>query len=181
MTYNELAQVLEQKNPETGDLYTLDDLNVITMEDAGTAMLEDGIFTEGKWIADEANQDIARRFLKASFKGWAYCRDNQDECLQHVLDSGPTLGEGHQRWQLNEINALIWPAPAAGVGVMDEAAFKRTADIAKQFAVIKAEASSDSYRTDLAEAAVKELKDDDVDVNGDDWKKETVEVTAGGE
>ena len=64
---------------------------------------------------------------------------------------------------------------------MDEAAFKRTADIAKQFAVIKAEASSDSYRTDLAEAAVKELKDDDVDVNGDDWKKETVEVTAGGE
>jgi NitT/TauT family transport system substrate-binding protein len=181
MTYNELAQVLETKNPDTGDLYTLDDLNVISMEDAGTAMLEDGIFTEGKWIGDEANQDIARRFLKASFKGWAYCRDNQDECLQHVLDSGPTLGEGHQRWQLNEINALIWPTPEAGIGVMDEAAFKRTADIAKQFDVIKAEASSDSYRTDLAEAAVKELKDDDVDVNGNDWKKETVEVTAGGE
>ena len=111
MTYNELAQVLETKNPDTGELYTLDDLNVISMEDAGTAMLEDGIFTQGKWIADEANQDIARRFLKASFKGWAFCRDNQDECLQHVLDSGPTLGEGHQRWQLNEINALIWPRP----------------------------------------------------------------------
>jgi hypothetical protein len=64
---------------------------------------------------------------------------------------------------------------------MDEAAFKRTADIAKQFAVIKKEASSDAYRTDLAEAAVKELEDDGVDVNGADWKKETVEVTAGGE
>jgi NitT/TauT family transport system substrate-binding protein len=60
-----------------------------------------------------------------------------------VLDSGPTLGEGHQRWQLNEINALIWPAPEAGVGVMEEAAFTRTADIAKQFAVIKAAASKD--------------------------------------
>ena len=35
MTYNELAQVLETKNPDTGELYTLDDLNVITMEDAG--------------------------------------------------------------------------------------------------------------------------------------------------
>ena len=35
MTYNELAQVLETKNPDTGKLYTLDDLNVITMEDAG--------------------------------------------------------------------------------------------------------------------------------------------------
>ena len=122
MTYNELAQVLETKNPKTGNLYTLDDLNVISMEDAGTAMLEDGIFTQGEWIADKANQDIAQRFLKASFKGWAFCRDNQDTCLQHVLDSGPTLGEGHQRWQLNEINALIWPAPN-GIGVMDPAAF----------------------------------------------------------
>ena len=153
MTYNELAQVLETENPDTGELYTLDDLNVIAMEDEGTAMLEDGIFTQGEWIADEANQDIARRFLKASFRGWAFCRDNPDECLQHVLDSGPTLGEGHQRWQLNEINALIWPNET-GIGVMDEAAFQRTADIAKQFAVIKAEASSDAYRTDLAEAAV---------------------------
>ncbi len=180
MTYNELAQVLETENPETGELYKLDDLNVISMEDAGTAMLEDGIFTQGKWIADEANQDIARRFLKASFKGWVFCRDNQDECLQYVLDSGPTLGEGHQVWQLNEINALTWPN-ATGIGVMDEPAFQRTADIAKQFGVIKTAASSDSYRTDLAEAAVKELEDEGVDVNGADWKKETVEVTAGGE
>src|SRR5687768_8987055 len=33
MTYNELAQVLEQKNPETGELYTLDDLNVFMMSE----------------------------------------------------------------------------------------------------------------------------------------------------
>ncbi|MBA3244775.1 MAG: ABC transporter substrate-binding protein, partial [Actinobacteria bacterium] len=180
MTYNELAQVLETENPDTGELWSLDELNVISMEDAGTAMLEDGIFVQGEWIAEEENQGIARRFLKASFKGWAFCRDNQDECLQHVLDSGPTLGEGHQRWQLNEINAITWPNDL-GVGVMEEAAFQRTADIAKQFAVIKADASSDAYRSDLAEAAVAELEDEDVDVNGADWEKETVEVTAGGE
>src|SRR5213080_3650088 len=48
MTYNELAQVLETKNPKTGKLYTLSDLNVISMENAskgaGTSMLEDEIF-----------------------------------------------------------------------------------------------------------------------------------------
>ncbi len=97
-----------------------------------------------------------------------------------MLDSGPTLGEGHQRWQLNEINAITWPNDA-GIGIMEEAAFQRTADIAKQFAVIKAEASTEAYRTDLAEAAVAELEEEDVDVNGADWEKETVEVTAGGE
>ena len=40
MTYNELAQVLEAKNPKTGKLYTLHDLNVIKMQDVGTAMLD---------------------------------------------------------------------------------------------------------------------------------------------
>jgi NitT/TauT family transport system substrate-binding protein len=179
MTYNELAQVLETKNPKTGDLYQLSDLNVISMEDAGTAMLEDGVFTQGSWISDTKNQDIAKRFLKASFKGWVFCRDNQDECLQIVLDNGPTLGEGHQKWQLNEINALIWPT-SQGIGVMDAAAFQRTADIAKQFKVVKKPATKDAYRTDLAQAAVDELKNDGVDVNGNDWKKATVEVTEGG-
>src|SRR5437588_38724 len=44
MTYNELAQVLETKNPKTGKLYKLSDLNVIKMEKIGTGMLEDGVF-----------------------------------------------------------------------------------------------------------------------------------------
>src|SRR5688500_8136296 len=64
MTYNELAQVLEQKNPETDELYTLDELNVIKMSDVGTGALEDGIFVKADWLADAANQDITKRFLK---------------------------------------------------------------------------------------------------------------------
>src|ERR671919_2120162 len=82
MTYNELAQVLEQENPDTGELYTLDELNVLKMSDLGTGALEDGVFVREDWIADAANQDVARRFLKASFRGWIYCRDNPDDCVQ---------------------------------------------------------------------------------------------------
>ena len=51
MTYNELAQVLESKNPTTGNLYTLNDLNVFKLQDEGTGMLEDGLF---------AHADLAR-------------------------------------------------------------------------------------------------------------------------
>ncbi|MEP7224054.1 MAG: ABC transporter substrate-binding protein [Actinomycetota bacterium] len=177
MTYNELAQVLEQKNPATGDLYTLDDMNVISMEDAGTAMLEDGVFVQGEWIADEKNQDIATRFLRASFRGWIFCRDNLDECLQIVLDNGPTLPEGHQRWQLNEINALAWPSPD-GIGIMNADAFAQTAQIAQDFAVIKQAPDKDAYRTDLAEAALQGIEED---AKGEDYQKQEVEVTAGGE
>jgi NitT/TauT family transport system substrate-binding protein len=179
MTYNELAQVLEAKNPDTGQLYQLSDLNVMKMSELGTGALEDGVFVREDWIAEEGNEDIAKRFLKASFRGWVFCRDNQEECLQIVLKNGPTLGEGHQRWQLNEVNKLIWPAPD-GIGVMDPEAFDVTNEIALSGKVIKEPASEDAYRTDIAEAAVGELEDEDVDVKGEDWKPETVEVTEGG-
>ena len=177
LTYNELAQVLEQENPKTGKPYALADLKVISMERAGTATLEDGIFVRGDWIAGEENRDLAKRFLRASFRGWIYCRDYPDECLQIVLDHGPTLGQGHQRWQLNEVNALIWPSDDR-IGIMDAADFRRTAEIAFQFGLIEREAGDDAYRTDLADAASTEITDD---TNGAGWKKETVEVTPGGE
>jgi NitT/TauT family transport system substrate-binding protein len=178
MTYNELAQVLEQENPDTGELYQLEDLNVIKMSDVGTGALEDGVFVTEDWLADAKNQDIAERFLRASFRGWIFCRDNLDDCLQIVLDNGPTLGEGHQRWQLNEINALIWPAPQ-GIGIMDPESFKVTTDIAKQYKIIKKPADESAYTTKHAEAALAELEDEDT--KGEDWEKAEVEVTPGGE
>ena len=181
MTYNELAQVLEQENPDTGELYTLDDLNVLKMSDLGTGALEDGVFVRSDWIEDEDNQDIAKRFLKASFRGWVYCRDNQEECLQIVLENGPTLGEGHQRWQLNEVNDLIWPAPL-GIGVMDPESWEITKQIAMDYGIVQNEPEDEAtFRTDLAEAAMEELKDEGVDVNGEGFQKAEVEVTPGGE
>jgi len=179
MTYNELAQVLESKNPKTGKLYTLADLNVITMEKAGTAMLEDGVFAQGAWLKDTKNQDVAKRFLAASFKGWAYCRDHQQDCVNIVLKNGTLLGKGHQTWQMNEINKLIWPAPIRGVGVMNPVAFVRTAAISKQFKVIT-KLPSGAYRTDLAKAANTTLRKQGVNTTGRSWKAIVVTVTPGG-
>jgi NitT/TauT family transport system substrate-binding protein len=181
MTYNELAQVLEVENPDTGELYTLDDLNVLRMSDLGTGALEDGIFVREDWISDPANQNTATRFLQASFRGWIYCRDNPDSCVDIVLENGPTLGEGHQRWMMNEINDLIWPNDL-GIGVMDPASFEITNQIATDYKIIKRPAKpEEAYRDDLAKAAVAALEDDGEDVRGEDWEKPEVEVTPGGE
>ena len=62
-------------------------------------------------------------------QGWVYCRDNPQECRDIVVAKGSKLGDSHQLWQMNEINKLIWPA-ANGVGMIDEAAWDRTVDIA---------------------------------------------------
>ncbi len=120
MTYNELAQVLETENPATGELHKLDELNIIDFNAEGTAMLQDGVFTTEEWLKDAKNQDIAARFLRASFKGWMFCRDNPDKCVDYVLEQGPALPRGHQTWMMNEVNALIWPS-TAGIGQMDSA------------------------------------------------------------
>jgi NitT/TauT family transport system substrate-binding protein len=177
MTYNEYAQVLEAINPETGELYQPEDLTVISMESAGTAMLQDGIFARGEWLAEEGNEDIAVRFLRASFRGWMWCRDNFEECVDVVLENGPTLGRGHQTWMLNEINKLIWPSPD-GIGIMDEAAYDRTVQVALEGEVITAEPGDDVYRTDLAEQAHEGLEGD---TTGADYEPIDVQPTEGGE
>jgi NitT/TauT family transport system substrate-binding protein len=179
MTYNELAQVLETKNPRTGKLTKLSELNVIKMNDVGTGMLEDGIFTTGSWIKSKAHQKIAKKFLAASFEGWIYCRIHWKTCVNIVLKQGPTLLGGHQKWQMNEINALVWPAPK-GIGMMDAAAFKRTATITKRYAKLKKTPTHAAYRTDLARAAQATVKKAHMDIYGKGWKKAKVKITAGG-
>ena len=180
MTYNELAQVLETKNPATGQLYKPSDLNVISMDSVGTGMLEDGVFVRGDWIKDKDNEEVAKRFLAASDRGWIYCRNHVSECTQIVLNNGPTLGKGHQTWMMNEINALIWPAPD-GIGVMNKKAYDQTAKIAQDFGVISKPPSKDAYRTDIAQDAVDEISAEGEDVNGSGYTKPAVKVTPKGQ
>ena len=97
--YNEYAQLLEATNPETGELYQPEDFTVFDYNDVGTAMLQDHIFVREEWLAEEGSEDIAVRFLRATFRGWIYCRDNMEQCVEIVLDNGPTLGESHMMWQ----------------------------------------------------------------------------------
>lgn len=178
MTYNEYAQVLEQVDPETEELlYQPEDLVLIDYNEVGTAMLQDAVWSMEDWLATEGNEEVAERFLRASFKGWMFCRDNFDACVQHVLDAGPTLGEGHMRWQLNEVNALIWPSPN-GIGIMDEALWNQTIDVALEGEVLTAEPDDAAYRTDLAQQALEGIEGD---TQGLDFTKRDVEVTPRGE
>lgn len=178
MTYNEYAQVLETKNPKTGQLFKAEDLNVIRWEDEGTSMLQDAIFASEAWLAKSGNEDIAVKFLKASFRGWIFCRDSSAECVDIVLKHDAKLPKGHQTWQLNEVNALIWPSPN-GIGIMDQAAFDRTVKISIDSKVLKAAPTGKPFRNDLAEKALAALGSS-VDTKGASWQKQSVTLTEGG-
>ncbi len=150
MTYNEYYQVLAAGHkPE--------ELNVIDFNKEGTAMLEDGIFTTESFLQDAKNKDIAARFLRASFKGWDFCRDNSAACVKIVLknDASGVMKADAQQWQIDEMNKLIFPLPscAKSIGYMCPDAFKQTADIAQKFGVIKKAPDAAAYTQEIWQLA----------------------------
>ena len=154
MTYNELYQVLSAG-------HKIEELNILDYNAEGTAMPEDGIFVSSEWLnADPKNKDIAARFLRASFKGWGFCRDNVDACVDIVLkqDSGGVMTKEAQAWQMNEVNKLIWGEaldPATKIGFMEPTLFKFAADTALQFGVITKPAEEAAYTHEIWDLATK--------------------------
>jgi NitT/TauT family transport system substrate-binding protein len=185
MTYNEYAQVLEAINPDTGELYTPEDFNVISYEDEGVGMLQDAIWADGARLGDEQYKATAISFVAASLQGWAYCRDNVEACATLVTDQGSALGLTHQTWQMNEINKLIWPAEG-GVGYIDSAAWDRTATLSQETknlegsTVLTKAPDADAYTNDIVTAAHALLTDMGIDINGADYAPIDVTLTEGG-
>ena len=177
MIYNEYAQVLEATNPKTNQLYQPEDLNVIDYNEEGTAMLQDAIYARQAWLDEEGNEDVATRFLRASFRGWIFCRDNPDECINYTVEAGSTLGAGHQAWMMNEVNPLIWPSDG-GIGAMPTDTWQQTVDVSLEAGIIPAAPDETAYRTDLADSAREGITED---AEGADFVKGEVEVTPGGE
>ncbi|MDT7710490.1 MAG: NitT/TauT family transport system substrate-binding protein [Pseudonocardiales bacterium] len=186
MSYNEYAQVLEAKNPATGQLYQPSDFNVINWNDVGTAMLQDAIWANTEKLSDPVYQDTTTRFIAASLKGWVYCRDNVQACRDIVVKAGSKLGASHQLWQINEVNKLIWPSPAAGAGTIDTAAWAQTVKVARTAVnadgqtVLTKDPDAQAYTNDYVSKAIDMLKAQGVDVVGSSYKPITVRLNPGG-
>ena len=178
MIYNEYAQVLEATNPETGKLYQPTDLNVINWNDEGTAMLQDAVFARAAWLAEPGNEDVAVRFLRASFQGWIYCRTNPADCVQYTIDAGPPLGAGPPGLDAERGQRAGLAVAAAGSGSWTRHRGSTPSTVSLDAGIIAAAPPADAYRTDLATAALEGITDD---TTGADFQKGVVEVTEGGE
>ncbi|MFZ9817688.1 MAG: ABC transporter substrate-binding protein [Ilumatobacteraceae bacterium] len=185
MTYNEYAQVLEAVNPDTGELYTADDFNVVSYEDEGVGMLQDAIWADGNRLSDPAYRETAVKFVAASLQGWAFCRDNAEACRDIVVAKGSKLGASHQLWQMNEVNKLIWPSDM-GAGMIDQAAWDRTASLSQETknlegsTVLTAAPSADAYTNDIVTDALALLTELGVDTTGSAFTPIEVTLNEGG-
>jgi len=203
MTYNEWAQVLETENPDApGTLYTEDDFSTIHYADTPGGMLQDAIWARTSDLDDPAFEAQTVAFLTAALKGWIYTRDNPEEgasiAYQAALDAIAAVeedpnaglgafpvGPGHQLWQMNEINKLIWPSPN-GIGVVDANAWAQTVDGALASTnqdgqnLITAAPAESTYSNDYVLQAIEALEAEGLDVKGTDFKALTVVLKLGG-
>lgn len=129
MTYNEYGLLLESG-------IKAEDLNVIDMNDAGVAMLEDTLFVNSKWIKD--HEDLYVRFLKASIKGWAEACANPEAAGKIVYDVDKSVSLEHQTFMAKEVAKLVVPKgfDAAKIGYIDMDAVKKTGDLALKYGLL---------------------------------------------
>jgi NitT/TauT family transport system substrate-binding protein len=185
MTYNEYAQVLEAKNPDTGKLYQPADLNVINWNDVGTAMLQDAIWANTTKLQDPAFQATTVKFLTASYQGWIYCATKPDSCRDMVVQAGSKLGASHQLWQTNEVNKLVWPSPE-GIGMVDKAKWDQTVTIAQGTknadgqTVLTGAPKGEAYTNEFTTKALDNLKKMGLDVTGNNFQPISVTLKPGG-
>ena len=187
MTYNEYAQLLESVNPDTGELYTDDDFNVISYEETGGAMLQVAIWADTERLeTDEAYQETTVAFLKAVIKGWAFARDNPEEAASIVSAAGSAWPEGHELWMVNETNKLIWPSPD-GIGVIPQDRWDQTVALSLETTnengerIITQEPPETAMSNDWIQQALDELEGEDVDVTGEGFEPIEVTLQEGGE
>jgi NitT/TauT family transport system substrate-binding protein len=187
MTYNEYAQLLEAQNPDTGELFTPEDFNVISYEETGGAMLQDAIWADAEKLqTDEAYQETTVSFLKAVIKGWVYARDNPEDAAGIVSAAGSEWPPGHELWMVNETNKLIWPSPD-GIGIIPEDAWNQTVALALETTnetgarIITQEPPETAWTNEWIQQALGELEGENLDLTGENFEPIEVTLQEGGE
>jgi len=170
MIYNEYYQVLQAQDRKTGKSYTKSDISAISMEEIGTGMPQDGIYARSKWLAD-GNDDVAVGFLRASRKGWFYCQDHAQECVDIVTSADPKLDRKTMQWMMQEVNRLIWDQPSSEFGIMTQAQWDHAVILLLDSGILKYPPSAAAFRRDLmykAESDPSDVKPSEVFQNYED-------------
>ena len=183
MIYNEYAQVLETVNPDTGELFQPEDLNIINWNNEGTAMLQGR--SVGRRRPPRRRPRVPRGPRSSSWRrplrGWIHCRDNPDECVQIVLDNA-----SHSRRVSPDVAAQRDQRPDLAVaagrgrdGPRPVGPDRRGGPPAR--GILASAPDEGAYRSDIAWEAVANLRAAGVDVVGNNWQRVTVELLPGGE
>jgi hypothetical protein len=100
-----LSNILRAENLE-GELIGVEErVQEFRIQDA--PLLEDGVCVSEEWLEQPGSRDIARRFLRATMRGWMTCRDTPLECVRVLTPTNDLSHPNHDDllFQVMEVRA----------------------------------------------------------------------------
>jgi NitT/TauT family transport system substrate-binding protein len=116
---------------------------------AGVSTLSSAIIVNKDWIKDAKNQDILRRFLRASQRGWQYTFDNRDEATAIFLKHAPAFNTEIGLLEINGTMSILRTKNTEGKAIGWSAIedWKDTQALLEQFAKLKPQPDMSEYYT----------------------------------
>ncbi len=110
MEYNEYNLILNSPSVDKNDLL------FFRLREMGMDFPEDAIYTAAETA--DADPELCRAFVRATFEGWEYARNNPEETLAVVMretrdDPDELATEEHQRWMLGVCIDSVFPPPGS--------------------------------------------------------------------
>jgi NitT/TauT family transport system substrate-binding protein len=102
----------------------------------GTTTLSSAIIANNDWLKDAKNQDILRRFLRASQRGWQYTSDNRGDAADMFIKTATSFNKEIAMLEIDGTMTIVRSERAKGkpLGWSAEEDWKDTQDLLSKFA-----------------------------------------------
>jgi NitT/TauT family transport system substrate-binding protein len=103
---------------------------------AGVTTLSSAIIANNNWLKEAKNQDLLRRFLRASQRGWQYSFDNRAEAAEIFRKSAPVFTQEIALLEVDGTMTIIRTDRTKGkpIAWSDEGDWKDSQDLLSKFA-----------------------------------------------
>lgn len=123
---------------------------------AGVTTLSSAIIANNDWMKDAKNQDLLRRFLRASQRGWQYSFDHRAEAADIFRKSAPAFTQEIALLEVDGTMTIIRTERTKGkpIAWSDAGDWKDSQDLLEKFAKLKPQPDVSVYYTNnyLSEA-----------------------------
>ena len=123
---------------------------------SGVSTLSSAVIINNDWAKDAKNQDMLRRFLRASQRGWQHTFDNRDEAAQIFMKHAPAFNKEISLLEIDGTMTILrtdrTKGKAIGWSAIED--WKDTQDLLTQHAKLKPQSDLSTYFTNsyLSEA-----------------------------
>jgi NitT/TauT family transport system substrate-binding protein len=116
---------------------------------AGVTTLSSAIIANNNWMKEAKNQDLLRRFLRASQRGWQYSFDNRAEAAEIFRKAAPVFTQEIALLEVDGTMSIIRTERTKGrpIAWSDAGDWKDSQELLAKFAKLNAQSDVNAYFT----------------------------------